>query len=71
MTDFDEWFQAQHGTRPTSSHNDADLVRMMVDGERARVDLESRRRWDAMRTSALHAWQISDAERIAAKWRKP
>lgn len=64
--EFDSWFQAQHGPRPSGT--DTAVLRARVrHGERTlRQDqslLMAVERWEDLRTTALYAWQIKDSEK--------
>ena len=58
MSEFTEWFEAQHGKRPGSPKiTDAKLREQEYDGLRAEAMLRRREEWDARFESALYAWQ--------------
>lgn len=76
---FEIWFVAQHGKRPvfpslnaqltqvTTLNSDTLRLRILVSiGERAAQVLRAQEVWDEQFESALHAWQVSDANKTLA-----
>lgn len=63
---FDRWFVAQHGSRP-STRSSYELEEVMVRAKYAALSAETMYRrveeWEAMRNSALYAWQIKDTNK--------
>lgn len=60
---FSYWFHKQHGDRERrdadgSVVDDDTLIAAIRRGEDAAKELRRREMWDAMRTSALYAWQV-------------
>ena len=64
--DFDRWFTAQHGSRP-SEKSSYELEEQMVRSRYAALSDETMYRrveeWESMRNSALYAWQIKDKDK--------
>lgn len=63
MSDFAEWFEAQHGPRGNHAFRrltDDQLSESVAAGLSARQELDRRQRWDAQRQSALYAWQARE-----------
>lgn len=60
MSEFQDWFEAQHGTRQQDDEpSDIELSNMWFSGQAAAETLKKRRLWDEKRTSALYAWQAA------------
>ena len=62
MSEFDKWFEAQHGPRcvfALADLNDHDLHDKIQSGRLAEQVLRLRELWDAKRTSALYAWNAA------------
>lgn len=64
--DFDRWFEAQHGKRP--SKKELHVLRDEISDAAAKLSmLQSEHmltaQWEAQRTSALYAWQIKDKDK--------
>ena len=58
---FVQWFEAQHGKRPTMrGMTDWELEEMVANGERAKCVRNAQREYDARAESALYAWQAKD-----------
>jgi len=58
---FTDWFEQQHGKRPTMhGRSETDIRLMISEGENARDVLNAQLGWDARRESALYAWQARE-----------
>jgi hypothetical protein len=63
---FDDWFVAQHGKRPSRQpyHElEAEAKAVAILAAEAKSLLERVRLWDERRTSAMYAWNIKDGDK--------
>lgn len=65
--DFDEWFSLHHGPRPGGGASDQEMQDVIRAGDNTRGVYRQRLDWDNRRTSALYAWQVSDAAKPKAR----
>ena len=59
---FNTWFLEQHGKRPGAAVTDKVLENAIRAGRDAETVLAQRTLWDALRQSALYAWQVKKDE---------
>jgi len=55
-TDFNKWFLAQFGRRPSPNREDDDLIVKRNEGLRAEIILRQNQIWDERRKAALKWW---------------
>lgn len=63
---FNEWFEAQHGKRPTSKPSwdiASELAAHQYEVSRLTALYRAAEEYDASRTSALYAWQLSEKDK--------